>query len=113
VSGQSGVVTVQYATRNGTALADEDYSTVQGTLIFAEGEVSKTFTLPILDDARVEPDETVTLILSNPTGGAILGTPATTTVTIGNDDLGSGSLDLAFNPGTRSEWTDLFRPAGR
>jgi uncharacterized delta-60 repeat protein len=98
VSGHTGVVTIDYASRNGTALAGEDYVPVQGTLIFAEGETSKSFVLPIIDDNRVEPDETVILVLSNPTGGALLGVPGTNIVTIVNDDLGAGSLDLGFDP---------------
>lgn len=81
-AGQLGEVTVQYATSNGTATADEDYTAVTGILTFAAGQVSSTFTIPITNNANLEGNETFNVTLSNPTGGAILGTNATTVVTI-------------------------------
>ncbi|HEX8096965.1 MAG TPA: LamG-like jellyroll fold domain-containing protein, partial [Pyrinomonadaceae bacterium] len=79
----TGTATVQYATTaNGTATPNADYTTVSGTLTFAEGEATKTITIPINVDAITEPDETFQVTLSNPTGGAALSTPTTETVTI-------------------------------
>ncbi len=80
--GDAAGVTVQYATSNGTATAGSDFTTSSGTLTFAAGETSKTFTVPILVDAVLEQNETFTLSLSAPGGGGTLGTPATATVTI-------------------------------
>jgi hypothetical protein len=62
-------VSVQYATSNGTASAGSDYKATAGTLSFAAGETSKTFTIPILDDKLVEGNETVNLTLRSPIGG--------------------------------------------
>lgn len=54
---------------------------------FAAGELSKTFTVPILDDTLYEGvNETFNVTLSNPTGGASLNTPSTTVVTIYDND---------------------------
>jgi hypothetical protein len=67
-------VTVNYATGDGTATAGADYTAVSGTLHFAAGQTRATFTIPILRDPRKDGDETVSLILSDPAGGAVLDT---------------------------------------
>jgi len=81
-------VSVNFSTSDGTAVAGQDYVTQIGTLNFAPGDTTKTFSITILDDAPVEADETVNLLLSNPTGGAVLSSPSTATLTIVNDDTG-------------------------
>jgi hypothetical protein len=93
-------VTVDYATQDSfsatpppchaTVAADQrcDYTTAVGTLSFAAGETSKTFDVLINDDAYPEPAETITINLSNPTGGATLGTGALT-LTLNDNDAGA------------------------
>ena len=93
VTGSAGAVSVDYATVPVTATADADYTTTAGTLDFADGETSRTLSVPILDDSETEGDESFSVELSNPTGGATLGAPAAATVTIGDDD---GAYDLAL-----------------
>lgn len=84
--GSTGAVSVSYATSNATATAGGDYTIANGTLNWADGDsASKTFTVPILDDLAREPDETVTITLSNVIGSATLGT-ASATLAITNDD---------------------------
>ena len=74
--GSSGAVGVSYATSNGTAVAGSDYTSTSGTLSWADGDAAdKTFSVPILDDSSYEGNETVNLTLSNPTGGATIGSP--------------------------------------
>lgn len=87
VDGATGVVTVNFATSNGTATAGSDYTASTGTITFAQGETSKTFPVPIINDNVLESGETVNLTLSNPTSGAALGTPATATLTINTPPL--------------------------
>jgi len=83
VSGRA--VSVNYATSDGTATtADSDYTAASGTLTFAAGETSKTFTVAINGDTTFEPNETITATLTAPTN-ATLGT-ATATGTITNDE---------------------------
>jgi len=77
----SGVVTVDYATRDGTATAGEDYTFTRGTLTFAVGDLRKTVSVPILDDVLDEGSETFTLKLRNARGAAIADAEATGTIT--------------------------------
>ncbi len=83
----SFTVTVNYATSDGTALAGSDYLTATGTLTFAPGQTSRTFSVPILSDVLYEPDETIHLTLSGPSS-ATLGSPASATLTILDNDYG-------------------------
>jgi uncharacterized repeat protein (TIGR01451 family) len=85
-NGTDGAVTVGYATANGTATAGSDYSAATGTLSWAAGDgADKTITVSITGDTVDEPNETFTVALSGPTGGAALGTAAAT-VTVTDDD---------------------------
>ena len=79
------VVTVDYATSNGTATAGSDYAAASGTLTFDPGQTSKTFTVIIINDTLDEPTETVLLALSNP-GKAALGTPSSATLSVVDND---------------------------
>ena len=63
--GSSGALSVNYATTAGTAAAGSDYTAVSGTLTFADGETTKTFVVPVVNDGVAEPDETVGLVLFN------------------------------------------------
>jgi subtilisin family serine protease len=85
--GTASGVTVDYATADGTATAGSDYMATSGTLLFNVGETSKSFTIPVLDDALAEGNETVNLSLTNPTGGATLGSPKTAVLTIVDDEV--------------------------
>jgi MYXO-CTERM domain-containing protein len=77
-------VTVAYQTEDGTAMAGSDYQPASGTLTFAPGEVLKIVPITILGDTAVEPDETFSLVLSQPTHAGLGSLRAT--FTIANDD---------------------------
>jgi Calx-beta domain/Domain of unknown function (DUF4214) len=81
----TGAAFVDVATVSGTASDRSDFTPLFRTLTFAPGETSKTVALLIINDALFEPDETLTLTLSNPFD-ATLGLPSTATVTITSDD---------------------------
>jgi hypothetical protein len=98
---------VQFATSNGSALDGSDYTANSGTLTFAQGETNKTFMVSITNDGAFEPDETVNLTLSNPGGGATLGSQSAATLTITDNDaapsFGISDVTLAEgNSGTTS-----------
>jgi len=71
-NGKDGEVSVDFTTSDWTATAGLDYVATSGTLVFADGETSKNFTLSILDDSIHEGDERLMLTLSNVQGGATL-----------------------------------------
>jgi len=105
----SAAVSVGYATSDGTAHQTSDYSNVLGTLTFASGETSKTFSVPINEDSLVEGTETATLTLSSPAGGAVLGTQATATLTILDDatEPSTNTLDVP-EPYVSQQYHDFF-----
>ena len=72
--------TVQF-TVGGTATAGSDFTLTPGTLTFAAGETVKLLPLTILQDAVIEPLETIVVTLTNPTNSE-LGAPLTHTVTL-------------------------------
>ncbi len=80
----SATVSVNYATNNGTALAGTDYTTATGTISFNAGEITKTFTVPIIGDTVFEPDELFTVNLTGAVNASIL--VGSGTGTIINDD---------------------------
>ncbi|MEN9573243.1 MAG: hypothetical protein RL514_1098 [Verrucomicrobiota bacterium] len=86
-NGTTGVITVGFATSDGSARAGADYLATSGTLSFADGEATKSFTVSILADLVSESSETVDLTLANPTGGAGLGLQSSATLLIQNNDV--------------------------
>ncbi len=93
--GDDGAVSVHYATNGQTATAGSDFTSASGTLNWAAGDdASKSFSVPITNDAAVESNETVQLVLSSPTGGAALGN-ATAVLTIHDNDSPGGTIPPA------------------
>jgi hypothetical protein len=79
-------VTVGYAAVGGTATGGGvDYSLMPGTLTFAPGSVACAVTVSMVDDAAVEPDETVVIELQNAVNSKI-GAVRSHTVTVIDDD---------------------------
>jgi Zn-dependent metalloprotease/phosphatidylethanolamine-binding protein (PEBP) family uncharacterized protein len=95
----AGTASVNYATADGNATAGSDYAAASGTLNFAAGESSRTFSIAIIDDGLIEDSESVVLSLSNAVG-ADLGTLTQATLSINDNDNG----DVA--------WMDDAPPAG-
>ncbi|XP_015277924.1 PREDICTED: sodium/calcium exchanger 1 isoform X17 [Gekko japonicus] len=96
-------ISVDFRTEDGTANAGSDYEFTEGTVIFKPGETEKEIRVGIIDDDIFEEDENFLVHLSNVrvsseesedgvlevnhvTPVACLGSPATATVTIFDDD---------------------------
>jgi uncharacterized repeat protein (TIGR01451 family) len=87
-SGQ--VVTVDYATTDGTATAGSDYQTATGTLTFNPGDTTKIISVNINGDTVVEPNETFLVNLTNASNATIF------------DDQGQGTIQDDDAPPTLS-----------
>jgi hypothetical protein len=99
----ASMVTVTYATANGTAVAGSDYGSTAGTLSFAPGVLTQTISVPIANDTALEISESFTLNLSSPVG-ATIGTGSVTSAIVddgralpgggvANDDTPALSVD--------------------
>ncbi|MCU1268377.1 MAG: uncharacterized protein JWM21_4695 [Acidobacteria bacterium] len=76
---------IDYATSNGTARQSRDYTAATGTLTFAPGVTSKTFTVLVTDNAYVDGDRTVNLTLSAAKGAALVA-PGAAVLSISDND---------------------------
>lgn len=86
LSASSGnTITVNWATANGSAIAGGDYVASSGTLTFNPGETTKQIVVSIVRDTVIEPNETFSVNLSNPTNATITGS-GIGLGTINNDD---------------------------
>ena len=64
------IISVDYSTRNGTALAGSDYIAVSGKLNLYPGENQAVIPVEIVGDTVAEPNETFYLDVFNPVGGS-------------------------------------------
>jgi hypothetical protein len=86
--GSAGIVSVAFSTSNGSAIAGSDYQPQTGSLTWGDGDAgSRSIVVSLLDDTTFEGDESLGLALSNPSGGASLGSPSSVTLTIQDNDL--------------------------
>ncbi len=101
-SGQT--ISIDYATVNGTATAGQDYTSRSGTLTFAAGTTSltQTISIPIRGDTLDEPNETFTILLSNPNNASLLTSTARCTIL---DDDAPSTLSLTPSTLTVTEGT--------
>ena len=79
-------VTVHFATADGTAKADSDYTAASGDLTIAAGDTSGTVTVQVQGDTMYEAHEAFSVILSSPQGAALAKGKSKATATIVNDD---------------------------
>ena len=90
--GSEGEVQVDYATNAGSASAGGDFVGANGTLVFADGVTEQQFTVQLVNDNIQESDESFTIQLSNPTGGATVGTGSQSIEIIDDDAVQPGPI---------------------
>ena len=96
------IVSFNYTTADGTAkLSDNDYLAASGQLVIAAGATTQSFSVPIVGDTKLEPDETFFVNISN-----VVNADATSVVsdlqavgTITNDDLAPPQIIAAPSSG--------------
>ena len=103
-SASSQTVSVGYQTTGQTAVAGADFQMTAGTLNFAPGELTKTISVPILDDSLNEFTETFLLNLHHPVNaaivkgqvtGSIVDSDPVPTVTLNNVSVAEGNSSTA------------------
>ncbi len=93
-NGRTGSVSVSVNSSNETATAGSDYTVVSSSVTLADNVVSQNVIIPLLTDSRAEPNETFTVVLSQPTNGATLGAIHTVRVRILDPDVQKPTLSL-------------------
>ena len=93
-------VTVDWETADGTATAGTDYTAANGTLTFKAGDASQTVTVTVTGDDTDEPNETLTVTLSNESGATLADATGTGTIT---DDDGPPAVTLVLTPASITE----------
>jgi plastocyanin len=106
----SAPASIDYSVDDGTASERSDYSTTLGTLRFAAGETSRSFTIFLTDDAYTEGDETVNLTLGNASGAAEKGNRNTASLTITDNDFAAASINPVDDPAflVRQHYVDFL-----
>ena len=102
---RDGEVSVDYAVAGGDVDAADFVGgrLPTGTLTFEDGgDLTKVFTVDVAGDITVEPDEDLTVVLSNPEGNAVI-TRASRTKPLLNDDGGSGTPGELIEGGPEGE----------
>jgi xanthosine utilization system XapX-like protein len=85
----AGTVSINFNTSDGTAIKGVDYANTAGTLIFAAGETTKTFQVPILHNSSSPSNKSFSVHLTSPTNGATTASPADATIMIVDNDAAS------------------------
>lgn len=93
IDGSDGRVSINYRTSDATTTTNSfrdplknDYVSQSGNFTFADGETSRSVSIPITDDTKREGDEYFRLVISGASGGATLGSRDEQNITIIDDE---------------------------
>ena len=88
---------VSYSSADLTAQQRSDYIIAAGSLAFAAGETTKTFPVFMVDDGYIDPFETFSVTLTDPTNGAVVGSQATAIISISDNDTSQATASPLNN----------------
>ena len=95
-NGSTGPVSINYSTADGTGVSGVNYRAVSGQLNFADGQTSRTFTIPVINDNVPIGDRSVQLTLSGVTGGATVGLGSSALLIL-DAQISNGRFQFATN----------------
>jgi uncharacterized delta-60 repeat protein/uncharacterized repeat protein (TIGR01451 family) len=116
--GSAESISINFAAIPGTA-TPSDFTPTNGVLVFAPGDLAKSFTVPIIDNFNVDPPRFVTLMLSNATPSNVLGAPIAAILNIVDDESfnqppGDGDTSVDGNLGFDNDVLALaLQPDGK
>ena len=100
--GSAGSVSVNVGTLDGSAYSNADYFIITNNLLtFTNGEVSKSFRVPIIDNLIQDGNRSLSLVLTNVSPAGSLGSPGVATLNIVDDETYNqppGTIDSTYNP---------------
>ncbi len=79
-------VTLDFVVKGGTATITDDFTPASGTVTIPAGVSTGSFSITIVDDTEIEPDETIIIALRNSPSGTAIGEDSVFTYTINDND---------------------------
>jgi hypothetical protein len=113
-SSNTAASSVQVQSSNGTATSGSDYTAFPLTTVnfTAGGALTQTVNVTVNGDVSVEPNETFTMTLSNPTGGVLLDATGTGTI-VDDDAINEPFEDEIHQTSTFSQSGNNFQTSGK
>jgi RHS repeat-associated protein len=109
----SKTVTVDYSLLGGTAASGTDFTFTPGTLTFLPGGAPQNVSLTVTEDVIDETDETIVLLLDNPSNATVGGNNAYTETIVDNDGPPIASFTVvpaSGEPPLNVQFTDTSLP---
>lgn len=87
---------------SGTGITTSDYNLSNSTVTLLNGQTTGSVTFTVVNDTLIEPTETATLTLTNPSSGLVFGSITSQSITLINDDFPFVDLSVSTNAATEA-----------
>ena len=87
---------------SGTGITTSDYNLSNSTVTLLNGQTTGSVTFTVVNDTLIEPTETATLTLTNPSSGLVLGSTRSQNIILINDDFPFVDLSVSTNAATEA-----------